>query len=88
MHGLLKSGGRFVFLEHVKAEEGTVAARVQRLLDPVWGLYGASCSLTHATDKEVRAIAQWKSAAIVSEAARIPVLGPLVPHSMGVVVKA
>ena len=87
IHGLLKHGGRFVFLEHVKAQEGTTAATIQRLLDPVWGLYGASCSLTHATDKEIHEIAQWRSSEVVSEPGRIPILGPLVPHSMGVVVK-
>ena len=40
---VLKPGGRFVFLEHVAAPEGTSLRRVQRFVKPVWGMIADGC---------------------------------------------
>jgi SAM-dependent methyltransferase len=40
---LLRPGGRFVFLEHVAAPEGTSLRRTQRLVRPLWGAIADGC---------------------------------------------
>lgn len=46
---VLRPSGRLVFIEHVAAEPETSAARWQRRLDPLWGLFSAGCRLTRPT---------------------------------------
>ncbi|HEX2513750.1 MAG TPA: class I SAM-dependent methyltransferase [Chloroflexota bacterium] len=40
---LLRPGGRFVFLEHVAAPEGTTLRRTQRLVQPLWSIIADGC---------------------------------------------
>jgi ubiquinone/menaquinone biosynthesis C-methylase UbiE len=40
---VLKSGGRLLFLEHVRAPNGTRLARWQDRLERPWGWFGAGC---------------------------------------------
>jgi ubiquinone/menaquinone biosynthesis C-methylase UbiE len=40
---VLKSGGRLLFLEHVRAPDGTRLARWQDRLERPWGWFGAGC---------------------------------------------
>jgi ubiquinone/menaquinone biosynthesis C-methylase UbiE len=40
---LLRPGGRFVFLEHVAAPEGTGLRRTQRLVRPLWSAIADGC---------------------------------------------
>lgn len=40
---VLRSSGRFVFVEHVAAPSGSWGKRVQRLIRPLWGLLADGC---------------------------------------------
>lgn len=51
---VLKSGGTFRFIEHVRAEGG-VAAGVQDVLTPVWEQFGAGCHLNRRTVDAIEA---------------------------------
>jgi ubiquinone/menaquinone biosynthesis C-methylase UbiE len=50
---VLKPGGRFVFIEHVAAQEGTIRRRVQHAVRPVWSLLGDGCVPDRETWKEI-----------------------------------
>jgi ubiquinone/menaquinone biosynthesis C-methylase UbiE len=43
IHRVLKPGGRFVFIEHVAAPEGSFTRRCQRWVKPVWRYLGDGC---------------------------------------------
>jgi SAM-dependent methyltransferase len=43
---VLRPGGRYVFLEHGAAEEGSARLRWQRRLEPAWSLAADGCHLT------------------------------------------
>jgi ubiquinone/menaquinone biosynthesis C-methylase UbiE len=47
---VLKPGGRFLFLEHVGAPEGSRLLRVQRFLRPAWRKIGDGCHLDRNTE--------------------------------------
>lgn len=40
---ILKPGGRFIFVEHVGAPQGSWLRRVQRIVKPAWRLAGDGC---------------------------------------------
>ncbi len=40
---VLKPGGRFVFIEHVAAPDGSLLRRVQRIVKPAWGAVADGC---------------------------------------------
>ena len=40
---VLKPGGRFLFLEHVAAPQGTVLRQLQRTISPIWKVIGDGC---------------------------------------------
>ena len=40
---ILKPGGKFLFVEHVAAREGSWLRRIQRLVRPVWRMIGDGC---------------------------------------------
>jgi ubiquinone/menaquinone biosynthesis C-methylase UbiE len=50
---ILKPGGRFLFVEHVAAEEGTVLRRIQRLVRPAWRRIGDGCEPDRTTEKDL-----------------------------------
>lgn len=51
---VLKPGGTFRFIEHVRAGGGLVA-RVQDLLTPLWRWFGAGCHLNRRTAESIAA---------------------------------
>jgi ubiquinone/menaquinone biosynthesis C-methylase UbiE len=76
---VLKPGGKFLFLEHVAAREGTPLRRVQGVLQPLWGLVGDGCQLNRSTGEELEN-AGFRSVRI--DRFRVPL--PLVsPHIAG-----
>ena len=52
---VLRPGGSLLFLEHVAAEPGTLEARRQRWLEPVWRCVAGGCCLTRDTESTIRA---------------------------------
>ena len=97
---VLAPGGRFGFVEHVAADEGTVLERTQLLLDPLQQLVAGNCHLHRDTDRMIarsvgdpaRDPAVADSAALFSraEAAERYVVWPMWPiaqQAAGVVVK-
>jgi SAM-dependent methyltransferase len=81
---VLKPGGRFVFIEHVAAPEGTWLRRVQRWIRPLWQRMGDGC---HPDRQIARALenAGFAKVAIERFDAPLPVVRP---HIAGVAVKA
>lgn len=49
IHRVLKPGGRFVFLEHVAAEDRPRRLRWQHRLEPLWKRLAGGCHLTRQT---------------------------------------
>lgn len=77
---VLKPGGRFLFLEHVGASEGTGLLRLQRWLRPAWRRLGDGCVLDQ--DTEAHLVAAGFRALDVD---RFSVPFPLVsPHIAGI----
>ncbi|MGD2121015.1 MAG: class I SAM-dependent methyltransferase [Gemmatimonadota bacterium] len=46
---VLKPGGKFLFIEHVAAPEGTWLRRVQRMARPIWSRIGDGCQPDRTT---------------------------------------
>lgn len=55
IHRVLKPGGRFVFLEHVAAEDRPRRLRWQRRVEPVWKRLAGNCHLTRRTGEAIPA---------------------------------
>lgn len=55
IHRVLKPGGRFVFLEHVAAEQRPRRLRWQRRVEPVWKRIAGNCHLTRRTADAIAA---------------------------------
>ncbi len=81
---VLRPGGRFVFLEHVAAPQGTWRRAVQRAVRPLWGVLGDGCRPNRET---WRAIEQAGFAHVALDHFRVSV--PVVsPHIAGWAIKA
>jgi SAM-dependent methyltransferase len=52
---VLKPHGRFVFLEHVGAPEGTVRRRIQRAVRGPWAFFGDGCIPDRDTGRAIEA---------------------------------
>lgn len=52
---VLKPGGRFVFLEHVAADEGSARFASQRRVDPIWRRLAGGCRVVRRTEEAIRA---------------------------------
>ena len=52
---VLRPGGRLLLLEHVRGPRGSLLARVQDRVDPLWRHVAAGCSVTRDTRALVRA---------------------------------
>jgi ubiquinone/menaquinone biosynthesis C-methylase UbiE len=80
---VLKPGGRFIFIEHVAALQGTGRRRLQNLVQPLWTPLADGC---HPNRETWRAI---ESAGFTHvELEHFEVASPLVaPHIMGVATK-
>ena len=50
---VLKPGGKFVYIEHVAAEQGTSLRAFQNLIQPLWSLIGAGCHPNRETWKTI-----------------------------------
>lgn len=50
---VLKPGGRYVFMEHVAAEEGSKLHRVQQVLNPGWKLVADGCHVNRRTGESI-----------------------------------
>lgn len=81
---ILKSGGRFVFIEHVAADRGTATRRLQRLITPFWKVAADGCHPDRETGPAIDAAG---FAAVHYDRFRlsVPVVGP---HIAGVATKA
>lgn len=55
IHRVLRPGGRFVFLEHVAAEDRPRRLRWQRRVEPVWKRVAGNCHLTRRTADAIAA---------------------------------
>lgn len=55
IHRVLKPGGRFVFLEHVAAEDRPRRLKWQRRVEPFWMRVSGNCHLTRQTGEAIRA---------------------------------
>ena len=80
---VLKPGGRFVFLEHVAAPEGTRLRRVQRFIRPLWRRIADGC---HPDRETGPAIERAGFAQVRYEAFRLP-LGPVSTQIAGIAIK-
>ena len=52
---LLRPGGKFLFLEHVAAEDRPDRLKWQRRVEPVWKLFSGGCHLTRRTGTAIAA---------------------------------
>ena len=77
---VLKPGGRFVFIEHVAAPEGTRLRRVQRFVRPIWRRIADGC---HPDRETGAAIEQAGFAEVRYDHFRLP-LGPVGTQIAGV----
>lgn len=55
IHRVLKPGGRFVFLEHVAAEDRPRRLRWQHRVEPIWKRLAGNCHLTRRTGAAILA---------------------------------
>ena len=83
IHRVLKPGGRFVFLEHVAAPEGTRLRKVQRIIRPVWKRVADGC---HPDRETGLSIERAGFANFKYENFRLP-LGPVSTQISGFAVK-
>lgn len=79
---VLRPGGRFFFIEHVAARDGTARRRVQRLVKPAWRRLADGCRPDQATGALIQ---QAGFAEVEMERFRAGgVLNPVRPHVAGV----
>lgn len=69
VHRVLRPGGRFVFLEHVAAEDRPDRLRWQQRVDPVWHRVMGGCRLTRRTADTIEA-AGFELVEVTRESAR------------------
>ena len=81
---VLKSGGRFIFIEHVAAQRGSRLRHLQDLLTPLWKRLGDGCHPNRETWVEVER-AGFKSVTYESFTAPTPLVSPQI---IGVALKA
>lgn len=82
---ILRPGGRFVFLEHVAAPEGSRLRRLQEAIHRPWRWFGEGCHLTRDTAETVEA-AGFASVEIERFVSGLP-WAPFAPHVAGVAVR-
>jgi ubiquinone/menaquinone biosynthesis C-methylase UbiE len=81
---VLKPGGRFVFIEHVAAEPGTLRRRLQRGVRPLWRVIADGC---HPDRETLAAIRAAGFARVEAERFLAPA-GLVAPHIAGTAVQA
>jgi len=55
IHRVLKPGGKFIFIEHVAAPEGSFMRRFQSFIKPFWKIIAAGCHPDRETFMAIRA---------------------------------
>ena len=80
---VLRPGGRFVFVEHVAAPEGSALRRVQRAVRRPWGWIADGCRPDRETE---RAVLEAGFSHVEVERFRVP-LAVVAPHIAGVAVR-
>ncbi len=50
---MLKPGGKFLFIEHVAAKEGSWLRRVQRFIRPAWRRIGDGCEPDRTIEEDL-----------------------------------
>jgi ubiquinone/menaquinone biosynthesis C-methylase UbiE len=80
---VLKPGGRFLFIEHVAAPQGTVLRQAQRAIRPIWKVIGDGC---HPDRETLIALENAGFASVNYERfdAKLPIVSP---HVIGVATK-
>ncbi|MEH2400532.1 class I SAM-dependent methyltransferase [Nostoc sp.] len=80
---VLKPGGRFLFIEHVAAPQGTVLRQLQRTISPIWKVIGDGC---HPDRETWIALENAGFASVNYERfdAQLPIISP---HIIGVATK-
>jgi ubiquinone/menaquinone biosynthesis C-methylase UbiE len=53
IHRVLRPGGRFVFLEHVAAEDRPRRLKWQQRVEPFWKWFAGNCHLTRSTEAAI-----------------------------------
>lgn len=82
---VLKPGGRFIFLEHVAAEQGTRRRTWQNIMNPIWKVVAGNCHLNRNTCQAIEDVG-FKIDTLTSESMRKAM--PLVrPTIRGVAIK-
>lgn len=76
----LKSGGRFLFIEHVAASEGSVRCRYQRLIKPLWRGLADGCRPDRRADHLIETAF---SEVHFERFSAGPPLAPVTPHVVG-----
>lgn len=72
---VLRSSGRFVFVEHVSAPSGTWRRRVQKLVRPLWGIAADGCRPDRATWRDIEG-AGFREVEMEHFHLPLPVVGP------------
>jgi ubiquinone/menaquinone biosynthesis C-methylase UbiE len=80
---VLRPGGRFLFVEHVAAPEGTRLRRIQRLVRPVWSRIGDGCQPDRETGESLLA-AGFSEVSLDRFSVPLPLVSP---HISGVALK-
>lgn len=80
---VLKPGGRFLFIEHVAAPQGTWLRRVQSGVKPIWKAIGDGCNPDRETWVALET-AGFESVNISNFFAPVPIVSP---HIIGVATK-
>jgi SAM-dependent methyltransferase len=82
---VLKPGGRFVFIEHVAAPDGSRLRTFQNFIQPLWTVIGDGC---HPNRETWESISRAGFAQVDLEHYRIPGGGPVGPHIAGSALKS
>jgi hypothetical protein len=84
---VLKPGGRFLFMEHVAAPEGSWLRGVQSLFNPLQRLLCDGCNVNRCTGSTIEGAGFSSVDLSHCKVGTCPLLACLQPHIMGVAVK-
>ncbi len=86
IHRVLKPGGRFVFIEHVAADENSKIRRWQDRINPLWRKMADNCHLNRETEKAIESAGfQISEIKRESMSKMIPLVSPVI---RGIAVKS
>jgi ubiquinone/menaquinone biosynthesis C-methylase UbiE len=84
---VLKPGGRFLFMEHVAAPEGSWLCHLQRLLNPLQRLLADGCNVNRCTGKVIQGAGFSTVDLKHCRVGSCPLLALVSPHIVGTAVK-